>query len=150
MLPNSHLTTDFVCNQHTTAVSSPRRRGRQSKCLISYFLQVIVLSTHSPPSALCLTPVVARQVTHFSAIPFPCISSRWLCSIISIYTCQARFEAIFSFTLWWFDWKWSMLSIHEFMLTFYQWYWTVTVFKKAWYQPAFSVISELCEYHNCC
>uniref|UniRef100_A0A8C4HPR4 Uncharacterized protein n=1 Tax=Dicentrarchus labrax TaxID=13489 RepID=A0A8C4HPR4_DICLA len=69
MLPNSHLTTDFVCNQHTTAVSPPCCGWSQYKCLISYFLQVIVLSSHFPPCALCLTPVVYRQVSHFYVPP---------------------------------------------------------------------------------
>lgn len=65
----------------------------QFKRLISYFLQVIVRSSHFP----------AHSVSHLSFIDrcpiIPCINWRWLCSIISIFRCQARFQAIFSFTL---------------------------------------------------
>lgn len=83
-----------------------------------------------PPSLLCLSLSLSLCLSFIkTGVPvfcfffcclLPCVSSRWLCSITWIFRCQAWVEAIFPFTLRCI-WRWSMLSAHEFMLTFYQW-----------------------------
>lgn len=96
-----HLTTDSVCNQRTTAVSASSLWGSQSKRLLSYFLQVIVLSSHFPPvhsvSHLSFTDRIPISVCPHP--PIPCVSSRWLCTIMSLFTAQAQSYTMFSFML---------------------------------------------------
>lgn len=57
----SHLTTDFVCNQHTAAVLPPRLPGGQSQRLISYFPRVAVL--FSSLSSRCTLSRTCRMQT---------------------------------------------------------------------------------------
>lgn len=127
------------------AVGTPVQMSHKLfSCRSSCFL-VTFLPLHSV-SHLSFTDRCSHFHVH-SRPPLPThppgVGSRWLCSIMSDVAMVPLTLRCIWLQMINVVYSWVYVNILSVILN-------SDGFKKMWYQLAFSVISELCEYHNCC